>query len=90
MHENITKLKEDLAMFIEQAKQEMDTMKGKLPPQKIAAIHQAHESTIKRLTEIQLHLEKRRNMKRAAIEKRHKEAVQLLEVAKRRMKIGAI
>ena len=46
-----------------------------------------HEKTMKRYTDIQLSLARRRNMKRKAIEKRHEEVAKLLEIAKRRMKM---
>lgn len=87
MHENIAELKVELGVFIDQARQEMDQMMLKLPPQKIAVVRFAHEKTMKRFVEIQLGMEHRRNMKRKAIEKRHQEVAQLLEIAKARMKM---
>ncbi len=87
MHENIAELKVELGQFIDQAREELDQMILKLPPKKVAAMRLAHEKTMKRYTEIQLSLANRRNMKRKAIEKRYDEAAQLLEIAKRRMKI---
>ena len=89
MHENIAELKEELGTFIDQARQEMDQMMLKLPPQKVAAVRYTHETTMKRFVEIQLGMQKHRNMKRRAIEKRYQEVAELLEIAKQRMTMVA-
>ena len=89
MHENIAELKEELGTFIDQARQEMDQMMLKLPPQKVAAVRDTHETTMKRFVEIQLGMQKHRNMKRRAIEKRYQEVAELLEIAKQRMTMVA-
>ncbi|MDA1292818.1 MAG: acyl-CoA desaturase [bacterium] len=87
MHQNIADLKAELGEFIDHARHELDLMILKLPPKKVAALRLAHEKTMKRYTDIQLSLARRRNMKRKAIEKRHEEVAKLLEIAKRRMKM---
>lgn len=85
MHKSIAELKEELGHFIDNARAEMDAMILRLPQQKVAAIRFAHEKNMKRLADIQLHLAKRRNMKRAAIERRREEVAQLLEIAKQQV-----
>jgi len=89
MHENIMRLKQELGDYIDQGRQEIDLMMLKLPPAKVATVRHYHEQTMKRLAEIQIHLVKRRNMKRRAIEKRYEEVAKLIEIAKQRMTMVA-
>lgn len=89
MHENMVELKRELGEFIDSAREELVKKMRKLPPKRVAALRLAHETTLHRFSEIQLHLQKRRNMKKAAIERRRREVAQLLEVAKQRMQGAA-
>lgn len=90
MHENIQEMKRELGEFIDHSRHELDEMMLKLSPQKVAAVRMAHEKTMKRFTEIQLHMEKRRNMKKAAIARRRNEVAQLVAIAKQKMEMGAL
>lgn len=90
MHENISALKEELGRFIDDVRSEMDAMVDRLPPQKVAAVRYAHEQTIQRLSDIQLHMARRRNMKKAAIEKRRQEVAELFEIAKQRIEMTKV
>ena len=90
MHASISELKRELGEFIDASRHELDSMMLKLSPKQVSAMRLAHEQTMKRFAEIQLHLEKRRNMKKAAIESRRKEVAHLLAIAKQRMEMGAV
>ncbi len=87
MHESIADMKADLGAAIDYARVELNKMILKLPSQKVAMVRYAHEETMKRLSEIQLKLERRRNVKKATLLRRQQEVEDLLAEAKHRLNL---
>jgi len=88
--ESIAMLKEDLCMFIDEGRTELQEMMLRLPAQKVALARFAYESTMRQFSDIQIHLTKRRNMKRAAIERRRQKVAKLIAVAKQQLQMTAV
>ncbi|MBM3231608.1 acyl-CoA desaturase [Candidatus Peregrinibacteria bacterium] len=90
MIESIAQLKQDLGRFIDQGRNDLQEMMLKLPPQRVALVRYAYENTMRQCAEIQLGLERRRTMKRAAIERRRQKVAKLFVIAKQQLQMASL
>ena len=88
--DTIASLKQDLSRFIDEGRTELQEMMLRLPPQRVALARFAYESTMRQFADMQLHLAKRRHMKRAAIERRRQKVAKLIAVAKMQLQMASV
>lgn len=89
MHMTIAEMKMELGNRIDHAREELTAMIQKLPPERVAVLRLAHEQTMKRFADIQIGIERRRNMKKATLLRRQKEVAELFAIAKEKMRLMA-
>ncbi len=87
---SLQEFREELARSIEAGREEISKMFAMLPPENVAAVRFVEVHVMKRLSEIQEYLRKRRNIRRRALEKRREEVHELLREAKRRLKMLSV
>ena len=85
MQEKLAGLRLDLIDRIDDAREELIAMQKKLPPKQLAQYRRAQEKTLKRLTEIQLYLDKRKTIRKASMVRRQNEVALLITTAKAKM-----
>ena len=85
MQEKLAGLRLDLIERIDDAREELIAMQKKLPPKQLAQYRRAQEKTLKRLTEIQLYLDKRKTIRKASMVRRQNEVALLITTAKAKM-----
>lgn len=90
MVESIASLKEDLGRSIDQGRIELQEMMLKLPPQKVALVRFAYESTMRQFADIQIGMAKRRMMKKVSIERRRQKVMKLMAIAKQQLQMAAM